>query len=390
MEELTIGVVATSAKEHERRLPIHPRQLSRIDLDARRRMFLERGYGRSYGIEDVEFASLVGGMRERAELIEGSDVVLLPKPQHADVALMRQGQVLWGWPHCVQDAGLTQLAIDRRLTIIAWEAMNHYTPSGAFSLHVFHKNNELAGYCSVMHALALRGTTGHFGPQLRAAVISFGATARGAITALLALGVPDVTVLTHRSVPAVAAPMPPSRLVHYDRDDPHPALPHLSHPERGSLAEFLAGHDIIVNCVLQDTDDPLVFVSNDDLRHFKRGALIIDVSCDEGMGFEWARPTSFDDPMFTVGDGVHYYAVDHSPSYLWDSATWEISDALIPHLPAVMAGRSAWTASETIRRAIEIDDGVVVNPRILSFQHRDTRYPHQAAHTTHQSTPRTG
>ena len=193
MEELTIGVVATSAKEHERRLPLHPGQLRRIDSDLRQRMFLERGYGGSYGIEDRELDPLVAGMRERAELIADCDVVVLPKPQHADVATMRQGQVLWGWPHCVQDAELTQLAIDRRLTVIAWEAMNHYTPSGAFSLHVFHKNNELAGYCSVMHALRLRGATGHFGPKLRAGVISFGATARGAVTALLALGIADIT-----------------------------------------------------------------------------------------------------------------------------------------------------------------------------------------------------
>ena len=52
------------------------------------------------------------------------------------------------------------------------------------------------------------------------------------------------------------------------------------------------------------------------------------------MGFEWARPTSFDDPMFTVGEGVHYYAVDHSPSYLWNSATWENSEALLPTCPS--------------------------------------------------------
>jgi alanine dehydrogenase len=37
------------------------------------------------------------------------------------------------------------------------------------------------------------------------------------------------------------------------------------------------------------------------------------------MGFSWARPTSFDEPMFEVGDGVAYYGVDHSPSYLWNS-----------------------------------------------------------------------
>ena len=68
---------------------------------------------------------------------------------------MREGQVLWGWPHCVQDAEITQLAIDRRLTLIAFEAMNHWASDGSFSLHVFHKNNELAGYCSVLHALQL-------------------------------------------------------------------------------------------------------------------------------------------------------------------------------------------------------------------------------------------
>ena len=89
--------------------------------------------------------------------------------------------MLWGWPHCVQDEEMTQLAIDRRLTLIAWEAMNHWTEDGAFSLHVFHKNNELAGYCSVLHALQLMGTTGEYGRRLRAAVISFGATARGAV-----------------------------------------------------------------------------------------------------------------------------------------------------------------------------------------------------------------
>ena len=76
------------------------------------------------------------------------------------------------------------MAIDRRLTLIAWEAMHHWTHEGDFSLHVFHKNNELAGYCSVLHALELIGTTGAYGQRLRAAVISFGATARGAVIAL--------------------------------------------------------------------------------------------------------------------------------------------------------------------------------------------------------------
>ena len=88
--------------------------------------------------------------------------------------------------------------------------------------------------------------------------------------------------------------------------------------------------------MLQDTDAPLVFVTDDDLAALAPGTMVIDVSCDEGMGFSWARPTTFADPTFTVGHNVLYYAVDHSPSYLWGSATWEISEALLPFLRTVM------------------------------------------------------
>jgi alanine dehydrogenase len=377
VDELTVGVVATSRKVAERRLPIHPRHLPRIDAGLRRRLFLERGYGLQHGFADDEMEAQVGGLRSREQLLADCDIVVLPKPMHEDVAALRPGQVLWGWPHCVQDAGLTQIAIDRRLTVIAWEAMNHWTRDGNFSLHVFHKNNELAGYCSVMHALQLRGTSGHYGLRPRAAVISFGATGRGAVAALLALGVHEIDVITNRTVAAVGAPMPPARLVHYERDEADPARrPLLTVPEQSSLADYLAGHDIIVNCVLQDTEDPVMFLTNAEVGALQRGSLIIDVSCDEGMGFEWARPTSFAEPIFSVGSGAHYYAVDHSPSYLWNSATWEISEALIPHLDAVMAGPDGWQASDTIRPAIEIRDGVVQNPRILSFQDREADYPH--------------
>jgi alanine dehydrogenase len=119
-----------------------------------------------------------------------------------------------------------------------------------------------------------------------------------------------------------------------------------------------------------------MFVTGDELELFTPGSLFIDVSCDEGMGFGWARPTSFADPIFTVAPGVRYYAVDHSPSYLWNSATWEISEALIPFLAIVMSGSDAWEADQTIRRAIEIRAGVVQNPKILSFQSRSPTFPH--------------
>jgi alanine dehydrogenase len=378
---LSLGVLARSQKEHERRLAIHPLHLERVDASVRRRIYLERGYGERFDMPDEQLADHVAGVRSRGQLLADCDVILLPKPLPPDLAEMRQGQVLWGWPHCVQNEDITQLAIDRQLTLIAFEAMHHWSGDGSFHLHVFHENNELAGYCSVLHATQLMGTTGEYGRPLRAAVISFGAAGRGAVTALKALGVNDVHVLTHRDVTAVASPPHPARMVHFERDPGDPArCSALGEHGRVPLAAYLAGFDIVVNCVLQDTSAPLMFVTGGELAAFAPGSLIIDVSCDAGMGFSWARPTSFADPMFTVGSNIHYYAVDHSPSLLWNSATWEISEALLPHLKTVLGGPDAWASDETIRRAIEIRDGIIQNPAILAFQHRDPEYPHPRLH----------
>jgi alanine dehydrogenase len=377
MDQLKLGVMARSRKENERRLAIHPLHIERIEAGLRRRIYLERGYGERFGVPDEWLAGFVAGLRTRDQLLADCDVLLLPKPLPRDLEELGEGQVLWGWPHCVQNEEITQLGVDRRLTLIAFEAMNHWSGDGSFSLHVFHKNNELAGYCSVLHAMQLVGSTGEYGRPLRAGVIGFGAAGRGAVTALNAFGVNDVHVLTHRDVAAVASPIHSARMVRFERDADNPGRSHaLGESGRAPMAAYLARFDIVVNCVLQDTSAPLMFVTGDDLAAFSPGSLVVDVSCDQGMGFSWARPTSFAEPMFTVGSNIHYYAVDHSPSLLWNSATWEISEALLPHLAAVLGGPGAWDSDPVIRRAVEIRRGVIQNPDILSFQHRAPQYPH--------------
>ena len=376
-EPLGLGIIGSSSKENEHRLPIHPEHLTRIPEALRRRITLEHGYGARFRFADSDLAGSVAGFASREEILARSDVVLLPKPQHADVEAMSPGQVLWGWPHCVQDPVMTQLAIDRRLTLIAFEAMNHWTRDGYVGLHVFHKNNELAGYCSVLQAMELVGITGDYGRRLSAVVIGFGATARGAVTALKAHGVNDVAVLTTRGVAAVGSPIHSVRIRQFDHDPDDPANSHvITDRGREPLAAYLAENDIVVNCTLQDTAAPLTYLRTEDLAAFRQGSLIVDVSCDEAMGFTWATPTTFDEPMFTVGDRVSYYAVDHSPSYLWNSATWENSEALMPFVETVLSGPGAWAANETISRAIEIQDGRIRNPAILSFQGRAVAHPH--------------
>ena len=63
MEQLSIGVFAGSRKEHERRLPIHPRHIANVDTDLRRHIFLEQGYGERFGLADADLAEAAAGVR---------------------------------------------------------------------------------------------------------------------------------------------------------------------------------------------------------------------------------------------------------------------------------------------------------------------------------------
>ena len=375
MDYLTMGVFGTSNKKNEKRVPIHPLQIQDIDESIRKHLLFEEGYGVNFRISDEEIASLCGGVVDRETLFQKSQIALIAKPTAEDLLSMQPNTVHWGWPHCVQQMDMTQAAIDNRLTLIAWEEMHHWSENGIWQNHVFHKNNEIAGYAGVMHAMNLKGIDGHFGPKRKAIVFGNGSVSHGAIIGLQERGIKDIVVFTAAQKPITGEMLKGLEYSKFDLDengDLYAIRPDFEHVP---FSDFISDVDIMVNGILQDTDAPIMFVPEDKTAKLKKGCLIIDISCDEGMGFAFARPTTFDNPMFSVGH-IDYYAVDHTPSYLWDAASWEISKGLIPFLTAVIKGPDSWQKDKTISKAIEINNGQIVNSKILSFQNRSAEYPY--------------
>ncbi len=379
MKEFMVGVVGTSRKQDERRLPIHPEHLQRLPERVRRRLVFEKGYGAPFDVTDSEITALTGGIETRHELLAELGTVVVVKPTEEDLREVREGGILWGWVHCVQQPTITQAAIDRRLTLVAFEDMYVWGPNGEIGRHTFYKNNEIAGYCAVIHALELKGIDGHYGNQRKTIIFSFGAVSRGAIYALKARGFRDITICIQRPDHEVREEILDCEYVRIRPGAPGEArwvvVGHDGSEE--PLTELIGRSDIIVNGTFQEPDDPILFVTEEEESTLKPGCLIIDVSCDEGMGFFFARPTTFRNPMFRRGR-VDYYAVDHTPSYLWESATRSISGALLVHMPTFIDGREAWQQNETIRRSVNIDSGVIQKPAILAFQRRRPDYPHES------------
>jgi N5-(carboxyethyl)ornithine synthase len=316
MSFLKMGVIGTSKKEDERRVPIHPEHLKRLPEHIRKQLIFEKGYGKPFNIDDNDIKALTGGMATRSEILSDIGSAIIAKPILSDLEELKEGGILWGYPHCAQQSDITQTAINKKQTLIAFEDMYVWHPNGQMGRHTFYKNNEMAGYCAVIHALQLKGIDGHYGNQRKAIIFSFGAVSRGAIYALKAHGFRDITICIQRPDHEVREEVLDTHYVRVRKgNENEPRLVIVEHDgSESALIDLINESEIVINGTYQDIDDPINYVIENEKSMLKPGTLIIDVSCDEGMGFYFAKPTTFKNPMISV-DNIDYYAVDHTPSY---------------------------------------------------------------------------
>ena len=367
---MNTAIIGTSRKENEKRVAIHPKQIKSIPEAVRKQLFFEKGYGVPFGVPDETITALTGNRTlERSVLFKNFHAFIIPKPVEEDFNEMDAGSIIWGWIHAVQQTKIAQIAIDKKMTFVAWE--NMYYKGTRNRVHIFQKNNEMAGYCGVQNALQIRGIDGNFGEQRKVFVIGFGSASRGAVYALKGHGFNDITVLTNRPSYLVSDRFPGVKYKHFSINAAGNYEVENNNAAPEPMADVLAQADIIVNGVLQDPTDPAVFIRESDIGKFAKECLIIDISCDAGMGFSFAHPTDTENPVFKLGN-IIYYSLDHTPTLLWDSSTWEISSSLLPFLTEFVEGGE----NEVLNDAVDIKNGIILNKEILKFQHRSPIYPY--------------
>jgi len=93
---MNIGVIKTSLKENEKRLPIYPPHLSFIDIEVRNSIILESGYGLDFKLTDYDLENMGYTIKNRGDIFFESDLIILPKPTDQDLDKMKPNQVLWG------------------------------------------------------------------------------------------------------------------------------------------------------------------------------------------------------------------------------------------------------------------------------------------------------
>jgi len=367
MRNKKIGIVWSSSKPSEQRIPLVPEHLFHLRNTAIwNNLIFENGYGADY--QDA-YVMKGANFATREEVMQ-QDIVMIAKPMPKDLRQMKDGATLCGWVHTVQQHEIAQVAIDKKLSLMAWE--NMYGENGVY---LFHRNRELAGYCSILQMLQLIGIDGFYGPRRSVAIFGFGMTSRGAIHALLGRGFENIHVYTQRPSHLVANKHPNVYYHHYRTDEFNQYVVDRYGEETDLILE-LSKHDIIVNAILQDVNNPVMFVKNEDeLCKLQPGTIIVDISIDKGMGFYFAEPTSIANPIIDdFPNNIKYYACDHSPSYLKLASSREVSTALFPYLHEII---NPDTTSPTVLNSYDVVNGIIKNENVIKFQKRVNDYPYE-------------
>ena len=316
----TLGFLI-SHKDNEKRRALLPRDLMNVKYADQ--VYVEKGYGEALRIPDFDYENFGAHILEREDIYK-CDCLVDVKLGDADfMDDIDAGKTLIGWAHALQKTDFTGCCIAGRHSVIAWE--NIYQDGR----YIFYRNRELAGEAGVMQAFLYFGRMPY---ECRVAILGNGQTAKGAMRILHGLG---------------------ARVDVYGRK-----LEKL-------FTEKMYEYDVIVNCILWDTSRHDHIICREDLKKFRPGTMIIDISCDPGMSIETARATSITDPVYEI-DGVIHYEVDNTPALFPYTVSEILSRGFSTYLDGIICGKMA----EELEKAVVIDKGEVLDQNIVEYRKR--------------------
>ena len=111
-----------------------------------------------------------------------------------------------------------------------------------------------------------------------------------------------------------------------------------------AIEQHLADADLVIGAVLVHGARAPHVVTREQLKLMKRGAVLVDVSIDQGGCFETSRPTTHSDPTYEV-DGITHYCVANMPGAVPITSTYALTNATLPYVTAL--------ADHGLRGAIE-------------------------------------
>jgi alanine dehydrogenase len=100
---------------------------------------------------------------------------------------------------------------------------------------------------------------------------------------------------------------------------------------RAAIAQHVASADLVIGAVLLPGAEAPKLIDRATLQKMHKGAVVVDVSIDQGGCFETSRPTTHEHPVYVVDDVLHY-CVTNMPGAVPRTSTFALNNATLPFI----------------------------------------------------------
>ena len=352
---MRIGV-PREIKVHEYRVGLVPAGVRELTV-AGHEVLIETGAGNGIGVDDAQFHAAGAAIAaSAAEVFQRAEMVIKVKePQAAECAMLRPGQVLFTYLHLAADPEQARGLMKSGATAIAYETVTG--PRG--SLPLLTPMSEVAGRMSIqVGAASLQKAHGGFGVLLGgvpgvppARVVILGGGVSGTHAAEMAVGLRARVTIVDRSVDRLR-----------ELSTQFGAAIQTAYSTTETIEKLVKDADLVVGAVLVAGAAAPKLVTRAMIKTMKPGAVLVDISIDQGGCFETSRPTTHADPTFVV-DGVIHYCVANMPGAVPRTSTLALTNATLPYARALadLGWREAFKRDSGLAAGLNVHEGEITH-----------------------------
>jgi alanine dehydrogenase len=319
--------VPKEVKNNEFRVAITPAGVHELVRNGHDVVIEQGAVGSS--IPDTDFVAAGAQILPTADDVwQSGDLILKVKePVAEEYHRMRKDQVLFTYLHLAASKACTDALLDSGITAIAYETVQ--LPDG--SLPLLAPMSEVAGRMAPQvgaHHLQRDGggrgvLMGGVSGVYAAKVVVLGAGVSGMSAAAIALGMQAEVLLVDKNI---------ARLRQADaiyQGHCQTVASNLYEIERAVIDA-----DLVIGAVLVPGAKAPTLVSNDLVSRMKPGAVLVDISIDQGGCFEDSHPTTHAEPTYKVHETI-FYCVANMPGAVPHTSTYALTNVTLPYVTEI-------------------------------------------------------
>ena len=310
-------------KVHEYRVGLTPESAAEL-VRAGHEVFLETKAGEGIGAPDSVYEKVGVKILPDADAVfaQAEMIVKVKEPQAVEIARLKPHHVLFTYLHLAPDPEQAEGLMKSGATCIAYETVTDKDGR----LPLLKPMSEVAGRMAIqVGAYFLEKAHGGRGvlmggvPGVRPAdVVILGAGVSGYNAAQIAVGMrARVTVFDKN----------PARLEELDRE--FNGRLETVYSTKAAVEEAIKEADVVVGAVLVAGAAAPKLITRPMLKTMRPGAVLVDISIDQGGCFETSKPTTHSEPTFIV-DGIIHYCVANMPGAVSRTSAFALNNATLP------------------------------------------------------------